>query len=499
MERERNQTTTASGEQLSAPGVRSLDNAQVQFTESLLEEIRANGYFVTLGGEYDGRYIFDGLVRRDGSSLFGSEEKWNTYYRVSAAYRIANESWWPLPAFTEFKLRASQGTAGGRPDFDDQFETFGFLAGGGLEKVTLGNKFLKPEHATETEFGFDAILKDRYSFQLSFVQNRVVDQLIQIPLAGFYGYEFQWQNAGTVEGNSIEATFEADVIQRSDFRWRLGLVADRGRHKITQFDAPCFQRNNIQFICAGENLRAMYGFRFIKSAAELPADAQAAANEFAVNDEGLLVWVGPGNSYTDGETSQLWGTNTTIGTGTYQWGMPITLKDAGGSAAVVKIGDGNPDFRVGLSNSVNWKNWSLYGLLDIQKGGQLYNQTNQRMYQWGRSADVDQAGKPQELKKPVEYYIALYAANDPTDYFVEDAGYVKLREMSLRYRFGSRFQRVLSRMGASNASVALIGRNLLTFTDYKGYDPDVGGTIVRQDSFDYPRYRTITGSFEITF
>ena len=500
MERERNQTTTASGERLSAPGVRSLDNAQLQFTESLLEEIRANGYFVTLGGEYDGRYIFDGLVRRDGSSLFGSEETWNTYYRVSAAYRMANESWWPMPAFTEFKLRASRGTAGGRPDFEDQFETFGFLAGGGLEKVTLGNKFLKPEHATETEVGFDAILRDRYSFQLSFVRNRVVDQLIEIPLAGFFGYESQWQNAGTVEGNSIEATFEADMIQRNDFRWRLGLVADRGRHKITEFNAPCFQRDNIQYICAGENLRAMYGFRFIRSTAELPTAAQAFADQFQVNDEGLLVWVGTGNDFTDGEASQLWGTTSpTLGTSTYNWGMPITLRDATGSAAVVKIGDGNPDYRVGLSNSVNWKNWSLYGLLDFQKGGQIYNQTNQRMYQWGRSADVDQFGKPQELKKPVEYYIALYAANDPTDYFVEDAGYVKLREMSLRYRFGSRFRNALSRIGASNASIAVIGRNLLTFTDYKGYDPDVGGTIVRQDSFDYPRYRTITGSFEITF
>ncbi len=102
MERERNQTTTASGERLAAPGVRSLDNAQDQFTESNLEEIRANGYFATLGAEYDGRYIFDGLVRRDGSSLFGSEEKWNTYHRVSAAYRMANERWWPFPMFSEF-------------------------------------------------------------------------------------------------------------------------------------------------------------------------------------------------------------------------------------------------------------------------------------------------------------------------------------------------------------------------------------------------------------
>jgi hypothetical protein len=52
------------------------------------------------------------------------------------------------------------------------------------------------------------------------------------------------------------------------------------------------------------------------------------------------------------------------------------------------------------------------------------------MYQWAKSADVDQTGKPQELKKPIEYYVALYAANDPTDYFVEDASFVKLREVS---------------------------------------------------------------------
>ena len=210
--------------------------------------------------------------------------------------------------------------------------------------------------------------------------------------------------------------------------------------------------------------------------------------------------MGAGNSYTQGETNQLWGTTSpSLGNATYSWGMPITLKDAGGSAAVVKIGDGNPDFRFGVSNSVNWRNFSLYGLVDVQRGGQIYNQTNQRMYQWGRSADVDQAGKPQELKKTVEYYIALYAANDPTDYFVEDASYVKLREMSLKYRFGGAVQRAIARMGGSNAAVSLIGRNLLTFTGYKGYDPDVGGTIVRQDSFDYPRYRTFTGSFEITF
>jgi hypothetical protein len=142
----------------------------------------------------------------------------------------------------------------------------------------------------------------------------------------------------------------------------------------------------------------------------------------------------------------------------------------------------------------------VFTLIDAAVGGQAYNQTNQRMYQWAKSRDVDQVGKAQELKKPIEYYVALYAANNPTDYFVEDAGYVKLRELSVKYRFGQRMINLISPFGARGASVSLIGRNLLTSTKYKGYDPEVGAnTLTRLDSFDYPRYRTFTGSFEITF
>ena len=70
------------------------------------------------------------------------------------------------------------------------------------------------------------------------------------------------------------------------------------------------------------------------------------------------------------------------------------------------------------------------------------------MYQYQRSRDVDQAGKAQELKKPIEYYISLYSANDPTSHFVEDASFVKLRELSLKYRLPRSFSRALARLGA---------------------------------------------------
>ena len=503
MEREKNEVTTAEGNTFVTPGVQSLSNLVNRLTSSTTEEIRSSGEIASLGADYRGKYILDGLVRRDGSSLFGPEERYKVYHRVSGAYRVSEESWWPFRSINEFKLRASQGTAGGRPDFSDQYETLEFLDGGGLRKVTLGNKYLKPEHATETELGVDMIVKERYSLQLSYAKNHVTDQLVQIPLAGFYGYTSQWQNAGTVDGNTIEATLEAQVLRNKNVSWRLGIVADRSRNKITEFNRSCFQTNVIGYRCAGETLGAMYGFQFIKDPSQLPASAQGRAGEFQVNDEGLLVWTGAGNAYTEGETKRLWGTNTTIGSSVYNWGMPITLLDSTGSPAVVKIGDGNPDFHFGVSNNVSWKDFTFYGLVDVQKGGQVYNQTMQRMFQYGRSAEVDQAGRPQELKKTVDYYVGLYAANAPTDYFVQPAGYVKLRELSVRYKLPERFLGAVARTGAHNVSLSLVGRNLLTWTDYKGYDPEVSDSdfpsTIKLDSFGYPRYRTITGSVQIEF
>jgi hypothetical protein len=76
---------------------------------------------------------------------------------------------------------------------------------------------------------------------------------------------------------------------------------------------------------------------------------------------------------------------------------------------------------------------------------------------------------------------------------------VKLRELSVRHRLGGRALNSLRGAGVRGVSLSLIGRNLFTSTKYKGYDPEVGGTIVRLDSFDYPRYRTFTGSIQIEF
>ena len=497
VELQQNNGQDASGSNLVVAGVPRLDNALTRTGGSSQSEIRSAGYFLTLGLDYDARMILDGLVRRDASSLFGPGEKWHTYYRASAAYRIAEEEWWPWARVNEFKLRASQGTAGGRPSFADQYETYTISSTGGLEKGTLGNRFLKPEHSTETEVGLDVILDNRFSVQLSYANAKTIDQIVSIPLQGPIGYSSQWQNAGTVVGNSLEATVEAEIFRRGTTLWKLGLIADRSRHHISEFDRACVRSSTISYRCEGEDLSTMYGYQYLHSAEFLPASAQGFESNFQVNDDGLLVAVGPGGDYRDG----LWGTNVVVNGVTYPWGMRIIRQDSTGQPAVVRIGSGNPDFHWGVSNRVEWRGIQLYALLDSQVGGDIYNQTNQRMYQYYRSNDVDQVGKPDDLKKPIDYYSLLYNGNIIADWFVEDGSYVKLREVSARYQIPQTFMSRFPGSRAVGVSLSVIGRNLLTWTNYSGYDPEAGSVTNRLDSYSdgYPQSRTFTGVLQLQF
>lgn len=502
IEREDYEFFEAEAAGLSVGDVDDLNAGSIPAVTGSTQDIRSEGYFFIGGADYKGKYILDGLVRRDGSSLFGPEQRWHTYYRASGAWRMAEEAWWPFEDVNEFKLRYSVGTAGGRPSFADRFETYTFGEAGALEKSTLGNRFLKPERAREQEFGLDMIFNDRISVQLSHARVLTEDQLILIPLPAAFGFSSQWQNAGTVEGKSWEGTIEATLVQNQDLHWSVRLLADRSRNKITEFEPACFRTgtNNAFYRCAGETLGVMYGNRFINDASQLPDSVRASAGEFQVNDEGLLVWVGSGGDWRDAQ----WGTTTTIGGVTYKWGHPIQQFDEDENGlptvpSVVRIGDSNPDFRWGISTSVDWKGLSFFGLVDAQVGGNVYNSSNQRMYQYMRSGDTDQAGRPEELKKTTDYYLTLYGANLINNRFVETGAFVKLRELSVRWRVPTdRFQ-WMQTARLQNLTLFAIGRNLFTASDFKGYDPEVGSPLQRIDDYAYPQFRTFTAGAEIRF
>jgi hypothetical protein len=248
----------------------------------------------------------------------------------------------------------------------------------------------------------------------------------------------------------------------------------------------------------------MRGFRLLKNAGELPTALQSRANEFQVNDDGMLVWVGPGATFRDGVSQQLWGTSTTIDGVTYGWGMPVFERDETGQRAMVKIGDSNPSMNWGLSNTFSFGGLSLYTLFDSQVGGDIYSNTRQWSYRDYTHGDYDQRDKPAELRKPIDYYQFIYNVNATTDYFVEEGSFVKLREVALRYDIDrSVMERIFGGAGVERVGLQLIGRNLLTWTNYTGgFDPEVGSgdaTRLRFDGFGYPNFRTLTGAIEVVF
>lgn len=514
-ERTEFQNTWVEGNDFVVRGVIDLDATDPLKSDinSQKQEVRSQGYSFITSFDYKDRYIGDFLVRRDGSSLFGPDERWHNYYRASGAYRLSQEGWFSIPGINEFKLRGSYGTAGGRPNFFARFETW-TVAGGNVTKNTLGNKNLKPEFAKETEIGLDIGFWDKFSLELTRAESTIEDQLLEVPLASYKGYTTQWQNAGTLETSTWELSLQGALIQKRDMALTVGFNFDRTRQVISKLNVapfiygPPFQSVSVFRIEEGVDLGGLYGETLTRNVRDLlpRGISEAELSQFDVNDEGYVVWVGDGNTFQEGISKQLWGTSTTLSDGDiYEWGMPLIFEDEEGTKQFL-MGSTVPDFNWSFYSNLEWKGFSFYGLVESQVGGDVWSLTEQ----WGygieqRSAHVDQTGKAEGLKKPTRYYDWVQDAEDP---FVFDGSYIKLRELSVKYTFNKNQLSGLFGGLFNKLSVGIVGRNLFSIDNYdRGTDPEVGvslnndqggsSVVSRYDAFNYPNFRTFTGVLEI--
>jgi hypothetical protein len=334
----------------------------------------------------------------------------------------------------------------------------------------------------------------------------------------------------------------------------MGVVYDRNRSWIKRLDVAPYsygtgQQGTDQMFQAevGQRVGTFYGRAFVRSCSELPAPFNSSANcggdrtAFQINDEGWLVWVGAGNSWTEGITRNLWeswvpgctrgGSSEVVCTDpanstltapwgvALHWGMPIILRgnpDNATDAARVALGNALPDFRFAVTQHVRWRALTVYALLDASIGQKVWNEG----FHWAHldflSRDVDQDGKSVATAKPVGYYYraappdngsgvgGFYDLLGPNNYTVEDASYAKLRELSVAYHVG--------RLGGiGDWEVSVTGRNLVTLTGYRGFDPEVGiagntntnisgsRAINAVDAFVFPNLRTFTARLSTTF
>lgn len=502
---------TVSGQDFQLGSVPHLDNLDYHRGTSFRSDDREEGYLATLGLDYRGRYILDGVVRRDGSSVFGKDQRWHTYSRTSLAWRPSQESWWPFrSAVNEFKLRGSRGSAGRRPPWTAQYETYA-LSRGQIYPDRLGNRHIRPQEGVENEFGVDMVLFNAASVSITYATTTNYDQLLTVPLPQVTGYRSQLQNAGTLRSNSWEYSIDIPILRGPDLSWNVRLNLDRSIARIVKLNREPWH-DGFFYYREGEIMGALNGVKWATSCDELPAGVPC--DQFRVNDDGLLVWTG-GAEYTEGISGSLWGTDSSGQTGQviFEWGMPIHAWGECESRRAydpectnaLHLGNTNPDLNFGFMSSFRWRGLSVYALLDGQYGGVIHNATRQRAYRTHRSPDQDQAGKPDEAKKPVAYYQTLYNRGRTNSWFNERGDHIKLREVSVRYRVRPEWLDSLFGGRVTDADINLIGRNLLTITNYLGYDPEVGigrggsAVVGRIDSYGYPNYATFSAGLRLVF
>jgi TonB-linked outer membrane protein, SusC/RagA family len=555
----------AQGAQLTVIGVPALGNASAsQSVSSTVTSIRSIGGIAAENIDWKDRYIIDGLVRRDASSLFGAGNRWATFGRGSVAWRLSQEGFWFIPQIDEFKLRASIGTAGGRPGFSSQYQTFG-ISNGIVSPGVLGNNLLKPESIRENEYGVDMQAFHKIGITVDYAVSNSRDQILLVPQQSALGFSAQWQNAGVLQNKTWEGSINVPIIDRHDVQYSTRFIYDRNRAVISHLYVPSFTfganeqaADQIFLACSstqgelgscvpGQSARygTFYGRAFATRCDMLPAQAAASCGaglDFQKNSDGFIVWVGKGNSVGDGITRNLWqarlpatssfyAPNSAIsiaGVSGYfnplvqvSWGMPIVVRDSTGIAVQTPLGNPLPSFRWGLSQTLNIKRLSVYGLLDAAMGQRVYNQGRGWSYLDFLEGRESQVGAPVETAKPLGYYYrvgapdnssgmgGLYDLLGPNNAMVEDASYVKLRELNVGFHLGR-----IGNVGG-DWSANLSGRNLHTWTNYTGFDPEVGfgavsgsnstskgsgsGAINAVDAFSFPNLRSFSFSLSSSF
>jgi len=463
-----------------------LDNCTDSLTSMSSYEgsVLAINYFGIVDIDYKDKYLFSALYRYDGSSLFGKNARWNPYYRFSLGYRITED--FIIPGVDELKIRGSIGTSGLRPGFSWQYETWD-IVDGALIKSTLGNTNLKPSETKEMEIGLNIDFLKHFSFTFTYSQSETEDAFALAPLPSHLGFPSQWKNVGTLASTVYEATLDVNIIDKRKFSWSMFVNYDNIRQKITKLNVPEYNTGprGTFLYKEGETFGIMYGYDWVRSLDVMENQLQPGETiaDYELNDEGYVISAG-----TQGTPAE----------------KAIKLDtDGNNSPDKVIIGDGNPDFNMNMGNTINFHNFTLFFLMSWKNGGDIYNATYQYTFRDLRALEIDQFGKPEDQKKSISYYSNFYDGTSVNSYFIENASFLKFREVSLYYTFD---EEQLSRIFGGfikGIKVGFQGRNLFTITNYRGYDPEVASTSdatnFAYDNFGYPNFRTYTGSIQLTF
>ena len=492
-------TVGGSGYDFTAQGVITLGNTlkENQAVSSYSQEEIGKNYFLNVDVDYLDKIIASGLVRYDQSSLFGSENRSRVYGRGTLAYIISED--YNINGIDFFKIRASYGTSGNRPQWNAQYETFTVTTSSIVPGV-LGNKQLLPSVTAELESGINISFLNKFDFEFNYSNSTTKDDFILVPLSGVAGFRSQWQNVGEIESVYYEASLNGEILSSNDIDWNFGLVFDSGTQKITDLGSvPAYTRDisgtaiSIFRVEEGKPYGTMYGYKYATSVDQLSLIEGAVANIPAGASTSL------GGGLSDCSINEFGYVINTASKGSPDESPMMIYDEEKKASAVTEIGNTNPNFNVGFSTDISYKNLSFYALLDYQNGGDIYNYTKQLLYFNERHFDLGLFG---ENGKEQNYAQNIYNKSDPNSHFVEDGSYLKVREISLGYDLDIQKISFLNKY-VDEIKFQITGRNLFTFSNYSGWDPEVAigqnPTNFRLDEYSYPNFRSFSAAVTVKF
>ncbi len=441
-------------------------------------------YFARLNYAYSDKYLASFSARVDGSSRFGADKRYGVFPAGSIGWRMSEEGFMDgLSAISDVKWRVSYGITG-----NQEIDNFGsralFGVGSnyntlaGVAPSQLGNDLLSWERQEQLNFGVDlGLFGDRIYLSAEYYIMNNNQLLLNRPLVGSSGFTGIQENIGSVQNKGLELTLTTVNVNKNDFRWSTNFNITFNRNEITSLSGTPFGAGFASWVEEGQPLGAFRGFRVEK---------------IIQNGEDLAIARDRGQS-----AAQL---------------GDIMFRDLNGDGVLNTndqeiIGSAQPEFYGGMTNTLKYRNFDLSVFLQFTYGNSIYNNT--RSFSEGMNGVFGQTDGTLDRWTPTNPSTTTPRAvhGDPnnnrrvSDRWLEDGSFMRLKNLSIGYNFPSSVANTLK-----TRSIRIYGaaQNLFTWTNYRGFDPEVStfnvvNTSLGTDFLTYPQARTFTLGINVGF
>lgn len=488
-------------------------------------------YFGRAFYSYDDRYLVTATLRRDGSSRFAKGNRWGWFPSAALAWRVSNEKFMAKTSnvISNLKLRLGWGSTGNQNVSD-----WAYMAmlsskstpwGTGVLNGNTPNPDLKWETTTSWNVGFDlSLFRNRIEFIFDWYYKKTDDLLLQLPLPAYIGSYGQgaasnpWGNVGSMSNQGVEMTLNTVNIDKGGFQWRSSFTFSLNRNKVISLDTESasidktFQIGSdvltVTRTVEGKPVGQLYGYkvigRFDKAEDFYYKDKNGVVKQVAIPE---------GSSISESGT----------------WIGDYIFADINGDGVINNqdctfIGDPQPDFTYGIGNTFSWKGFDLSIFFNGSYGNDILNLTGRELSDVRVNSNLlkECAGYAKvgviDPNLPADDFRNLYVTNPSSrlprlsasttnannrisDRYVEDGSYIRLQNISLSYTLP---RSLVSKLKLQNVKVYMNLQNVYTWTNYSGYDPEVGSMYgdALMTGVDYGRYpspRIYTFGLNISF